>query len=535
MPATNDATAVEPESLFAVLAYRAAHSGPERFIITPDLRQRSYADVYTKALRLGDRLAAAGVKPGDVVGLYFENGPAWVVAVFAVWSCGATAAACGRLVPAHDAVVSLHLAGATTVTTTSDAAELAAAFQVIRLSEEGDADPSCGAAGTADASARDIVEPLPDSVATVIFSSGTTGTPKGIPAKHRNYITGARQQAAAFAGTPAFRRTAAPPKVAPHIIFSPFGHGSPFGQLAFRMWIGKPVVLVRKFDVDSAGMLIESYRPTTLQLSPAMIHMLADTEREYDLSSLKYISSTNDALPGSVQGRFESRYSVPIFQAYGMTETGVIAQDRPETTPGKGRKIGSSGVAAAGVRIRIEQDGIPVEPGADGEIVVQTPNMRTEFLGGNGPAVIDGWLHTGDIGHLDDEGYLFVTGRTLEKLVVGGLNVYPAEVEEAMRESPLVDNAVLVGIPDERLGEVPVAGVVWAGAPDPGALLEGLRDRLAHYKVPRLFFDLPAVPLTPRGKVDRRTAKNRAAEIFVPITRQDEAGAAQMPDMKGGQ
>jgi long-chain acyl-CoA synthetase len=498
----------EPRTLLSVLEYRVSHSGAERCLITPDYQERSYATILARAMHLGERLAEAGVAKGDRVGLYFENGPAWVVALFAAWNCGATAAACGRLLPVGDATSMLRLADCKVVVTTDDKENFASAFPTFQVSDEGELAQQ--ASPTADSSPGKITKPSEDDAATIIFSSGTTGAPKGVPSTHRNYITNARQQSAAFTGSAAFRLTAAPNRVPPHIIFSPFGHGSPFGQLAFRMWIGRPVVLVRKFSVDVATNLIERYRPTTLQLSPAMIQMLADSESDCDMSSLKYISSTNDALPSRTRERFESRYSVPIFQAYGLTEAGVIAQDRPGPTSGERRRPGSSGVVAPGVRVRIMADGEEVGPGVDGEIVVQTPNMKTNYIGGQQAEVVDGWLHTGDIGHVDDDGYLYITGRNLEKLVVGGLNVYPAEVEESVRESPLVKDAVVVGIPDDRLGEIPVVGVVWADTREPDSLLGELRDRLAHYKAPRKVFDLAMIPLTPRGKVDRRSAKAQA-------------------------
>jgi acyl-CoA synthetase (AMP-forming)/AMP-acid ligase II len=135
--------------------------------------------------------------------------------------------------------------------------------------------------------------------------------------------------------------------------------------------------------------------------------------------------------------------------------------------------------------------------------------MPDEFVGGAAvPVDADGFFATGDIGRLDD-GILYITGRAQEKIIVGGFNVYPAEVEDAARRSRLVKDAVVVGVADDRLGERPVAGVVWAGEPDPGALLAELRAGLAAYKVPREVFALDAVPLTPRDKVDRR----RAAEL----------------------
>jgi acyl-CoA synthetase (AMP-forming)/AMP-acid ligase II len=148
-------------------------------------------------------------------------------------------------------------------------------------------------------------------------------------------------------------------------------------------------------------------------------------------------------------------------------------------------------------------------PAGEGEILVRTDEASTEFIGGAPvPVDEDGWFATGDVGRIDD-GILYITGRVQEKIIVGGFNVYPAEVEDAARRSALVRDAVVVGLPDDRLGERPVAGIVWEGEPDEPALIGALRETLAPYKVPRALFPLDAVPLTARDKIDRQ----RAAEL----------------------
>ena len=173
------------------------------------------------------------------------------------------------------------------------------------------------------------------------------------------------------------------------------------------------------------------------------------------------------------------------------------------------RGPGSVGRIAAGVEVKIrhlDDD----RPSGEGEILVRTDEATSEFIGGERvPVDEDGWFATGDVGRMDDD-ILYITGRVQEKIIVGGFNVYPAEVEDVARRSALVSDAVVVGLPDERLGEIPVAGIVWAGerATTPRSSRRCAAD-LAHYKVPRALFSLERVPLTPRDKVDRK----RAAEI----------------------
>jgi acyl-CoA synthetase (AMP-forming)/AMP-acid ligase II len=225
--------------------------------------------------------------------------------------------------------------------------------------------------------------------------------------------------------------------------------------------------------------------------------------------------------------RFEARFGVPVMQAYGMSEVGAVAQERYDDVVAGRRGPGSVGRLAAGVEVRfrpVEGDDGAERSANEGEILVRTDEASEQFIGGAPvPVDEDRWFATGDVGRLDD-GILYITGRAQEKLVVGGFNVYPAEVEDALRRSKLVDDAVVVGLPDERLGERPVAGIVWAAGvePDAEALTVELRDHLAAYKVPRAFFALDAVPLTPRDKVDRRRVAELATEAVGPTV---EAGA----------
>src|SRR5262249_39389667 len=184
-----------------------------------------------------------------------------------------------------------------------------------------------------------------------------------------------------------------------------------------------------------------------------------------------------------------ARYGVPVMQAYGMTELGAVAQERYDDVVAGRRGPGSVGRIAAGVEVKIR----PLDddrPAGEGELLVRTDEASTEFMGGAAvPVDGDGWFATGDVGRIDD-GILYITGRVQEKIIVGGFNVYPAEVEDAARASRLVDDAVVVSLPDDRLGEIPVAGVVWTGEPAADALVAELRAHPAPYTVPPAVFPI---------------------------------------------
>ena len=175
------------------------------------------------------------------------------------------------------------------------------------------------------------------------------------------------------------------------------------------------------------------------------------------------MTSGTAPLPVSVRDSFEARFHVPVLQGYGMTELGAVSQERLDDVLAGRRGPGSVGRIASEVEVRIrhaDDDRI-----GEGEILVRTEGAPTEFIGGDrAPIGEGGWYATGDIGRLED-GILYITGRAQEKIIVGGFNVYPAEVEDIARESPLVRDAVVVGLPDDRLGERPVAGIVWAEGP----------------------------------------------------------------------
>jgi acyl-CoA synthetase (AMP-forming)/AMP-acid ligase II len=412
---------------------------------------------------------------------------------------GGGVAAAGTLLPGTEASALFAMAGVETIVALTDAPALTDRFTVIPV----DADGMSGRGR--DAASTEIVLPDPDDLAVAIFTSGTTGSPKGITHTHADIVKAGRRVAAGYARDACYRPDPAPAHLAPGVLFNPFGHMAGFSRLAFRMWIGRPLVIVPKFSVAAVKALLARFELDTLQLTPTMIHMLATADEPLALGRVKYVTSGTAPLTPATRELFERRYGVPVMQAYGMSEVGVVAQERYDDVLAGRRGPGSVGRLAAGVEVRIR----PLDddrPDGEGEILVRTDEVSKEFIGGASvPIDTDGWFATGDVGRLDD-GILSITGRVQEKIIVGGFNVYPAEVEDGARRSSLVRDAVVVGLPDERLGELPVAGIVWTGEPDEDALLAELRHSLAAYKVPRALFTLDAVPLTPRDKVDRRRA-----------------------------
>ena len=496
-----------PSSLADIALRRVRRDSSTPFLLTigdhgsAGFEVLSYGDVLNRAMRLAEVLNHAGVGPGDRIGCYLSNSPSWVVASLAVWFRGAAVAAIGTLLPGPEATALFDVAGVNVVVV--DGPELVSVQTIVRI-DEGGALPG-EEAGSSRWDDTTVKLPGLNEHAVVIFTSGTTGRPKGISHTHGDIIAAARRVAAGYARTSGYRPAPAPAHLPPGVVFNPFGHMAGYSRLAFRMWIGRPTAIVPRFTVAATKALLEQFPMDTLQLTPTMIHMLAVTDEKLDLSGVKYVTSGTAPLSIDTRDRFEARYGTPVMQAYGMTEVGAVAQERLEDVVAGRRGPGSVGRLAAGVEVRILHldDDRPV---GEGEILVRTDEASTEFFGGAPiPIDPDGWFATGDVGRMDD-GILYITGRAQEKIIVGGFNVYPAEVEDVARRSPLVHDAVVVGLPDERLGERPVAGVVWASQSAEAELVEELRRNLAAYKVPRAVFALDRIPLTARDKVDRQQA-----------------------------
>jgi long-chain acyl-CoA synthetase len=247
-----------------------------------------------------------------------------------------------------------------------------------------------------------------------------------------------------------------------------------------------------------------------------MLRILLDSlEPGEDLGAVRYVSSGTAPLTPALREEFEARFGVPVLQAYGQTEAfgGISIESARDVLAGR-RRPGSVGRPLPGVQLRlVTAGGAEAATGEEGEIRVRSRSATVGYLGSADSALAsplddEGWLRTGDLGRLDEEGYLYLTGRLKNIIIRGGFNVIPEEVEAALADDPSVREAVVLGVPDERLGELPVALVVGdpAAPPTAEAVLARVRPRLAPYKRPHRVFLLTELPRVPNGKVDRPKA-----------------------------
>ncbi|MGA2209375.1 MAG: class I adenylate-forming enzyme family protein [Acidimicrobiales bacterium] len=540
---TSDATTEpDPETVPEMFEIRVARDADKPFLLLPDGQSYSYGEIADLADRLRLRLSQSGVGPGDVVGLYLWNDPAWVVAVLATWGLGAVAALCGAVSPATEAVRRFELVNPRVVIA-ADGGEPLQGWPLITVSIDGSEvgerpaasdgrEAPHGPLGTD----RPPVRPSPEDAACIFFTSGTTGDAKALVKTHGPLATSPRRTAEAYSNNPGFRPRAAALDKPPGLSFNPFGQSASFGRLVFRLFVGRPLVMIRKFDVEVVAKLADTYALDTLQLTPAMVHMLAFTETTVNLGSLKYVNSGTAPLPVSTREAFEARYGVPVLQAYGSTEGGVSALEHYDDVIAGLRGPGSVGrITSDSVWRIVDETGTEVAVGQSGEILGRPDQRRVVTAEGETSLQLDddGWYHTGDLGRVDEHGILYITGRAKEMLIVGGFNVFPAEVEDALRKSPLVREAVVVAVSDDRLGEIPAAAIIW----DPEllsargeqqlarSLAAEAREQLAAYKLPRRWFSLKDLPVTPNSKLDRKAVAAMAEREAVPLGELEELGA----------
>ena len=345
----------------------------------------------------------------------------------------------------------------------------------------------------------------PDDLCDIIFTSGTTGRPKGVMSLHHQNVRVFLEWSSIFGVTDSDRYLIANP------MFHTFGYKAGFLSCLLR---GATMFPIPVFDVDRVLELVQSERITTVPGAPTVYISILNHPRraDYDLSSLRLAVTGAAVVPVELIRRLREEMTFQtIVTGYGLTEsTGVISLCRP--TDDADTVSRTSGRSIDGVEVRVvDEDNVEVPRGTAGEIVCRGYNVMPGYF--DDPVATaetidaDGWLHTGDVGTMDERGYLTITDRIKDMFIVGGFNAYPAEIENTLMAHPAVAQAAVVGRPDERMGEVGHAFVVCRPGvdTDPVTLGEDLvgwcRERMANYKVPRGVTVLDALPLNASGKV----------------------------------
>jgi long-chain acyl-CoA synthetase len=357
------------------------------------------------------------------------------------------------------------------------------------------------------APAPDLVERDPGDSAVILYTSGTTGHPKGAELTHRNLIENAKVTTTDLLDLNA-----------DDVVFGGLPLFHAFGQtvaLNTTVGAGGTLVLLPRFDAARALQLMAEYDVSVFAGVPTMYGALLDVPdaTEYGLDALRVCVSGGAAMPVELLHRFESVFGVTVLEGYGLSETSPVASFNH---PDRLRKPGSIGTPVRGIEMRIvDESGKPVTDGEIGEITIRGHNVMKGYL--NKPEAsaeaidADGWFRSGDMGRIDGDGYFFIVDRKKDLIVRGGYNVYPREIEEVLYEHPAVREAAVIGIPDPRLGEEIAAAV--SLKPGSQASAEELRAhvkaQVAAYKYPRRLWIVDQLPKGPTGKLLKR-------EISVP-------------------
>ncbi len=353
-----------------------------------------------------------------------------------------------------------------------------------------------------------------EHVSDILFTSGTTGRSKGAMSAHRQALAVARAWAECGRLTSADR----------YLVVNPFFHsfGYKAGILACLV-SGAAIVPQRVYDAEEAMRLVEAERITVFPGAPTIYQTILDYpgRASMDLSSLRLAVTGAAVVPVALVERMRRELSFDtVLTAYGLTEAVVATMCRPGDDPDT--VAHTSGRATAGFEVRVAGgdtigDAAGPQPGASGEILLRGPNTMLGYLDDpeatRAAVDADGWLHTGDVGHLDARGYLTITDRLKDMYICGGFNVYPAEVEQALARLDGVADSAVIGVPDARLGEVGKAYLVLrpGHALAAGDVLAFCKERLANYKVPRLVEFRDTLPRNPSGKVLKRLLREESS------------------------
>ncbi|MGB6121022.1 MAG: AMP-binding protein [Bacteroidota bacterium] len=507
-------------TVYGILAAHAESSPGAIAVAAPGRQPLTYGDLRQHVNAVVDKLNSLGIGRNDRVAIVLPNGPEMAVSFLSVASCATSA----PLNPAYRTsefdfyLTDLNARALITLTGTSGPAlesARAKGIAVIELSPLDDQPAGLfSLEGTAQQSDTPAGVAEPDDIALILHTSGTTSRPKIVPLTHQNICASAEHIRAALELTENDRCLNVMPLF--HI------HGL-IGATLSTLATGASIVCTPGFDESRFFEWMRSHRPTWYTAVPTMHQsVLARSAENRDVVAdvpLRFIRSSSSSLPPQVMMALEKVFDAPVIESYGMTEASHQMASNP--LPPRTRKPGSVGVAAGPEVSIMNEQGEFLPEGSPGEIVIRGPNVTNGYENNpsaNEGAFTNGWFRTGDQGYMDEEGYLFITGRLKEIINRGGEKVMPREVDEAFMDHPAVAQAVTFAVPHPRLGEdVAAAVVLGQGAVSTEReLREFALARLADHKVPTRVLIVDTIPKGPTGKLQRIGLADKLADQLKP-------------------
>jgi long-chain acyl-CoA synthetase len=469
-------------------------------------------ELFERSRRLAAGIAELGIEPGERVVVTMGNSPEVGIAYQALWRAGAIVTPANFLLQAEDLRHVIADAEASAVITSPEFADKVAEAtdglaHVRHPISTGDVEGFIPVSSLEQAEPAAIVAREDGDLAALLYTGGTTGRSKGVMLTHANL---------AFTGQAAHKSSHVP-GINRGLGTLPLSHA--YGLLVTIAGLYNPErtvgVLLPWFDPTVFLEMIAEHRLQQAAVVPTMLQILLSQPLEdYELGSLQYVSSGGAPLAAEVAEQFVRRVpSARIRQGYGLTETAALISSNPV-----GReKPGSVGLPVPGTELRILDDADDELPPSEvGEICARSPGVMQGYWrspDATAEALRNGWLHTGDLGFVDEEGYLFIVDRKKDLIIRGGFNVYPRDVEDALLEHPAIESAGVVGRPDEMSGEEVVAFVSLRPGAEvaPEELVAWARERIGGYKYPREVHIVDVIPLTNVGKIDRKALRAQLA------------------------
>lgn len=467
----------------------------------------TFSELNDQVNRAANALRALGVQKGDRVGLFLPNIPAFVIAYYAVEKLGGIAVSISSASKAREVKYIVNDSGCKVLFTACDLRgeiprlELPTVENLIIA--EGDAENDLDlnqlmAKGSTD---FQMVDMDPDDPAVILYTSGTTGFPKGAVLTHRNIISNSNSAANHSGMVPEDRLQ----------LFLPLFHV--FGQNYIMNGAYSKcaaLVLHRRFEPEPVLHAIEAHRVTMFFAVPTIyINFLNMDTSGYDISSLRYCFTAAATMPRETALQWREKYGMATYEGYGLTESSPFATYNHNYR----HKHGSIGRPIENVDVRIcDLDGNRLAPGEVGEILIRGPNVMKGYWGNpeaTQKAIQNGWLRTGDVGMMDEEGYFFITDRVKDMINAAGFNVYPNEVEQVLYQHPAVQEAAVYGVADPVRGETVHASIVVKEGKQVGEkeIIEFCRANMAAYKAPKKVFITDQLPKSATGKILKRVLR----------------------------
>ncbi len=491
---------------------RASKLFPGKTALIFEDRSFTYQQLNLMVNRMANGLKELGVKKGDRVALFLPNIPEFIISYLGTLKLGAIAVSLNVMLKSSEVRFILNDCTAKVLITTEELSQQLPETDVPELKHiliaEGKASKQSSldyliakAASTFSAMEMDFNDP-----AAIVYTSGTTGFPKGATLSHRNIISNMLAQNRCCAMKPEDRL----------LLFLPLFHC--FGQNAILnagLSVGATIVLQRRFKPEQVLNAIATEKITMFFGVPTVFIRLLNLNAPI-LNNVRYFFSAAAPMPMEIAQRWQQKYGILIHEGYGLTETSPCACYNHNSN----YKFGSIGTPIGNVEIQIvDVEGKELPPGEIGEIAIKGPNVMLGYW--NRPletakVLKNGWFHTGDIGSMDKDGYFYIVDRVKDMINVSGFKVYPAEVENVLYQHPRVAEAAVYGVPDPLKGETVNANIVlkFGCTITEAEIAAFCAERIATYKVPKCFKFVDAIPKNPTGKVLKRILREEQISVM---------------------